>query len=110
MASNKVTPPNAGIGRVKGVPNKITADIKEMLREALNNAGGVAYFEKQAEANPKAFMALIGKIIPAEIKQELTGAKGTPLFSDEERAAKISAILAVAQARREAEEDVSDLG
>lgn len=62
-----------GAGRKKGVPNKINADIKQMLLEALSEAGGKAYFLRQAEENPTSFNTLIAKIIPAEVKQELTG-------------------------------------
>ena len=38
-----------------------------MLRASLDKAGGVAYLVRQAEANPSAYMALIGKIIPQQI-------------------------------------------
>lgn len=58
--------PNPG-GRPKGTPNKITAEVKEMIKTALNNAGGTKYLEMQAHENPKAFMALVAKIIPAKI-------------------------------------------
>lgn len=57
-----------GPGRPKGVPNKVTADIREMVRGALEDAGGREYLTLQAEVNPTAFMALIGKIIPKEIE------------------------------------------
>ena len=60
-------------GRKKGSINKINSDIKQMLLEALNEAGGKAYFLRQAEENPTSFNTLIAKIIPAEVKQELTG-------------------------------------
>jgi len=63
-------------GRKKGSVNKITADIKEMLNAALDEVGGQEYFTKQAKENPKAFMTLIGKMIPtavnANIKTEPT--------------------------------------
>lgn len=62
-----------GAGRTKGTPNKINSDIKQMLLEALSEAGGKAYFLRQAEENPSSFNTLIAKIIPAEVKQELSG-------------------------------------
>lgn len=68
-----------GAGRTKGVPNKINADIKAMLLEALSEAGGKDYFLQQARDNPSSFNTLIAKIIPAEIKQELTGKDGGAL-------------------------------
>jgi hypothetical protein len=66
-AGTRPKPPAAGIGRKKGVPNKTTAAVKEMLRQALDEAGGVDYLKTQAVANPKAFLALIGKLIPLEV-------------------------------------------
>jgi hypothetical protein len=34
---------NAGKGRPKGSPNKVTADVKAMVLAALDQAGGVKY-------------------------------------------------------------------
>ncbi len=42
-----------------------------MIREALEGVGGQKYLEKQAKKNPVAFMALIGKLIPSEVKASL---------------------------------------
>lgn len=58
-------------GRPKGVPNKITRDIKAMIEGALEDAGGRAYLARQADENPAAFMTLVGKILPREIKAEV---------------------------------------
>jgi len=58
--------PKRGPGRPKGSVNKVTGDIRNMIETALSNAGGVAYLERQAIANPKAFLALIGRIIPQQ--------------------------------------------
>jgi hypothetical protein len=66
---------NAGKGRPKGVPNKATAAIKEMIEEALSKAGGVEYLQRQAEAQPVAFMGLVGKVLPLQV----TGAEGAAL-------------------------------
>jgi hypothetical protein len=63
-----------GAGRKKGTPNKFTADLKEMILEAAERAGGrggaVAYLERQANANPTAFLALLGRTLPREEKVE----------------------------------------
>lgn len=56
----------AGPGRPKGVPNKTTTAIKDMIVQALNNAGGVNYLTLQATDNPVAFMGLVGKVIPLQ--------------------------------------------
>ena len=60
----------AGKGRPKGVPNKATAAIKDMITQALNNKGGVKYLEQQADANPVAFMGLVGKVLPMQVTGE----------------------------------------
>lgn len=60
-------------GRVKGTPNKATAEIKDMLRQALDESGGVDYFKKQAIENPVSFNTLIAKIIPADVNAKLAG-------------------------------------
>lgn len=61
----------SGQGRPKGTPNNITRDIKAMIEGALEDAGGRAYLAKQANENPAAFMGLVGKILPREVKAEV---------------------------------------
>lgn len=59
-----------GKGRPKGVPNKITSDLKAMILGALSNAhpeGGEAYLIQQANANPVAFLSLVGKVLPLTV-------------------------------------------
>lgn len=69
-----------GGGSRKGRPNKVTADLKEAIRLAAEGAhpdGVVGYLQQQAQANPAAFMTLLGKTLPKEI----TGEGGSPLFT-----------------------------
>ena len=73
-STRKRLPPNAGKGRKKGVPNKINHSIKEMIVQALETAGGTAYIARQAEENPTAFLSLLGRLVPAEVRAELSGA------------------------------------
>lgn len=54
-------------GRQKGTPNKFNADVKAMILQALDKAGGVEYLWQQSEANPTAFMALVGKVLPMTV-------------------------------------------
>lgn len=65
---------NAGKGRPKGSPNKITADIKRAILEAAEAAGGeggtVGYLTAQATANPAAFMTLLGKVLPTTLAND----------------------------------------
>lgn len=61
--------PGPGPGRKKGVPNKTTAQLKEMILEALDKAGGVNYLLDCAlnEKTQGAFLSLIGKVLPMTI-------------------------------------------
>jgi hypothetical protein len=54
-------------GRVKGTPNRVTATVKEALQAAFDEVGGKDYLVRIAQEDPKAFCALIGKVIPTEI-------------------------------------------
>jgi len=47
-------------------PNRATIEIRKMIHEALDEAGGVAYLTAQAHENPVAFMGLLGKVIPKD--------------------------------------------
>ncbi len=62
-------PPNAGKGRPKGSPNKVTGALKDMILQALANVGGAEYLQVQATANPNAFLALIGRVLPLQVKE-----------------------------------------
>ncbi len=58
-----------GAGRKKGVPNKLTTDLKAMILQSLANVGGSAYLEQQSEKNPNAYLALIGRVLPLQVKE-----------------------------------------
>lgn len=60
----------SGPGRPKGATNKVTAELKEMILEALEGAGGVEYLQTRA-SDPRtasAFLALIGKVLPMTVQ------------------------------------------
>ncbi len=77
MAAAKGTmPPNAGKGRKPGTPNKFTIEIKSMVEQALQQAGGVKYLAQQAEDNPAAFLALVGKLVPRDLNHRVTETPG----------------------------------
>ncbi len=61
-------PAKKATGRPKGVPNKLTSDVKAMILAALHGAGGADYLREQATKNPVAFMALIGKVLPLTVQ------------------------------------------
>ena len=98
-----------GPGRPKGVPNKNTAIIKDMIVQALDAAGGVEYLTRQARENPGPFMTLLGKVLPMQV----TGADGGPIKVDASplaAARKIAFALAMGLRAAAAQvEDGSDL-
>lgn len=72
-------------GRPKGVPNKVTALLKDAILQAAENAGNkigndglVSYLEQQALEHPGPFMALLGKVLPLQIGADAS----IPLFSE----------------------------
>lgn len=75
----KRKPPAAGIGRAKGVPNKMTRDLKEMILSALEQAGGAKYLMERAKdvKTASAFLTLVGKVLPLQI----TGPKDGPVIA-----------------------------
>ena len=55
-------------GRKKGTPNKFSGTLKDMILQALSNVGGAAYLQKQALDNPNAFLGLVGRVLPLQVK------------------------------------------
>lgn len=62
-----------GRGRPKGSVDKKVHCIREMIKAALERAGGAEYLYQQSLENPVAFMGLIGKVIPREVDATITG-------------------------------------
>ena len=60
-------PPAAGKGRKKGVPNKHTQCVREMVLAALDGVGGQEYLQRQARENPNAFLSLVAKTMPTKV-------------------------------------------
>jgi hypothetical protein len=62
-----------GGGSRAGIPNKVTKELREMILGALDDAGGQTYLYQQALDEPKAFLALIAKVIPREVENKISG-------------------------------------
>jgi len=65
--SAKRQPPG---GSRKGVPNKVTKELKEMILGALDQSGGVEYLVERAN-DPRtaaAFLSLVGKVLPMTVQ------------------------------------------
>lgn len=74
--TKSVRKPPAKGGSRKGIPNKTTKAIKDMIVEALGEAGGVDYLVERAQ-DPKtasAFLGLVGKVLPIQVTGEGGGA------------------------------------
>jgi hypothetical protein len=73
--------PNQG----KRGPNKVTKELKEMILQALDNAGGVEYLERKANdpRTASAFLTLVGKVLPMTVQGP--GADGAIVFQAIER-------------------------
>lgn len=67
MAAGKKT----GGGSRRGRPNKLTKELKEMILGALDDAGGQAYLQRQANESPAAFLTLIGKVLPLQVNGDV---------------------------------------
>jgi len=57
----------------KGKPNKNTRELKDAILKSFEMVGGEVYLAEQARENPAAYMSLIGKVIPKEIKADVQG-------------------------------------
>lgn len=63
-------------GRQRGVPNKLTGDVKEAIAAAFAEVGAKDYLVKLAESDPRTFCALVGKLVPTTVSGD---PEGTPI-------------------------------
>lgn len=74
-STGRPKPPNAGKGRPKGVPNKVTGKAKEAIALAFEGLGGVPRLKAWADENLTEFYKLWARLIPTEV----TGDGGGPV-------------------------------
>ena len=97
-------PPAAGQGRKVGTPNKITGDVKAMILAALDKVGGAEYLYRQAEANPGAFMTLVGKVLPTTLSGDPVNPVAVSIsFAERQRRAREEIANAFPERRQEDE-------
>jgi hypothetical protein len=72
-------------GRKKGTPNKLTVSVKEALSDAFDELGGIKSLVRWGQENPDDFYKLWVKLLPNEIKAEITGADGGAIITRVER-------------------------
>jgi hypothetical protein len=75
MAQHRLT--EAGPGRPKGIPNKITLSVREAIERAFDKLGGASYLEHVGQTDPRTFCALLSKLLPTK----LANADGSPLLA-----------------------------
>lgn len=68
----KRRPPNAGKGRRPGSKNKWGQDLQRTILKSLDRVGGSRYLERMANEQPAAYMGLLGKCVPREMRAEIT--------------------------------------
>jgi hypothetical protein len=62
-----------GAGRKKGVPNKLTANVKACIMAAFAGVGGKDYLMSVAKKDPRTFCTLLGKILPTQVTDDASG-------------------------------------
>lgn len=58
-------------GRKAGTPNKTTKLIKDCVLSSLEEVGGVDYLVKQAYEHPTAYIGLLAKVLPIQLKGDI---------------------------------------
>lgn len=66
MPRHKLPP---GPGRPKGSKNVVPAALKDLILGALEQVGGQDYLAEQARKNPVAFLSLVGRVLPVQVKE-----------------------------------------
>lgn len=63
------------MARPKGSKNKASADIRFAVLKSFEAVGGIEYLKQVAKTEPKAYVALLAKVIPKEIYHEIRETK-----------------------------------
>jgi hypothetical protein len=66
-----------GSGRKPGVPNKMSATVKQNVIEVFEQLGGIEHMKQWAMDNPNNFYNIYAKILPTQT--EISGADGSAL-------------------------------
>ena len=89
-----------GRGRPKGIPNKMTTTVRLAIEQAFHGAGGVDYLVALAKKDPRAFVTLLVRIIPQEVRVD--GQINHSIFSPDQ-------LRRMADAQEEGESQIIDV-
>lgn len=67
MAKGKKT----GGGSRKGIPNKVTTEVREAIHQAFDQLGGATYLVKVGKKSPGTFCKLLGMTLPKDVKLDV---------------------------------------
>lgn len=59
---------NAGKGRKKGTPNKVTKEVKEVISEVFTKIGGINTFAAWARREKTEFYKMYAKLLPIQLQ------------------------------------------
>jgi hypothetical protein len=71
-------------GRKKGTQNRHTIVVKDAVLETLANLGGAEGMTRWARRNRTQFYRIAARLIPQEMRAEITGASGGPIVTEHE--------------------------
>ena len=60
-------------GRKRGTRNKSTVAVKDAILAAFEQVGEADYLAQVAREDPRTFCALLGRVLPLQVKGEITG-------------------------------------
>jgi hypothetical protein len=86
------TKDNPGPGRPKGIPNKLTTQVKEAMELAFEGLGSVDELIEWGKTNRTEFYKLWIRLLPAKI--EATGKDGEALFGPDQIVRAANEIIA----------------
>lgn len=61
-----------GAGRKKGSQGKLTVELKEAIKNAFEELGGVSYLVTVGKENPTTFCNLLGRTLPKDVVADIT--------------------------------------
>ena len=93
MPFKKGDPKPLGSGRKPKTPNKKDVALKDMILGALQAKNGQQWLETQMDANPAAFLTLLGKVLPTTLQGPGGGPIQVENLTPEQRAAQAVALV-----------------